>query len=94
MSVPAFFILQHKAGLQHSVICVLVSPAGPGSLAVGCSCSSTLSQQLNEASYGPHCTAAAGGSLTAAVPGASSLGGSSRAFVDTTALSNDRRAGV
>lgn len=51
-------------------------------LAVDCCCFSTRSQQLNEASHSPHCRRRA---LAAAVSGAFSLGGSSRAFIFSTA---------
>lgn len=53
MSVSSFFILQHKAGLEHLVICVLVSPARPVSLIVDSSCCSICSQQLDKASQRP-----------------------------------------
>lgn len=54
MSVSAFFILPHKAGLEHLVIYVLVSPLCPGSLAVdGSYCCTSSQQQLDEASQRP-----------------------------------------
>ena len=53
MSMSAFFILQHKAGLQHVVMRVLVSPAGPGCLAADGPGSHQLSQQPDEGSRRP-----------------------------------------